>query len=135
MKSTIKIARKIGLVLSTVVLVVATFFLSASPASAATVEVKMGADNGLLQFVPSDVTVSPGDTVKFVMNKLGPHNVVFDKTPGGGDLAKALSSDQLLFAPGESVDVTIPGDAPSGTYSYYCTPHRGAGMVGKINVQ
>ncbi|NJR65870.1 MAG: plastocyanin, partial [Leptolyngbyaceae cyanobacterium CRU_2_3] len=25
-------------------------------------------------------------------------------------------------------------DTP-GTYSYYCAPHRGAGMVGKITVQ
>lgn len=130
-----KISKKLGLVLATVVLAIATFVISASPATAATVEVKMGADNGLLQFVPSDVTVSPGDTVKFVMNKLGPHNVIFDKTPGSADLAKSLSADQLMFAPGETVDVTIPGDAPAGSYSYYCTPHRGAGMVGKITVQ
>ncbi|MEM7770306.1 MAG: plastocyanin [Cyanobacteria bacterium P01_E01_bin.6] len=130
-----KISKKLGLVLATVVLAIATFVISASPATAATVEVKMGADNGLLQFVPSDVTVSPGDTVKFVMNKLGPHNVIFDKTPGSADLAKSLSADQLMFAPGETVDITIPGDAPAGLYSYYCTPHRGAGMVGKITVQ
>ncbi len=135
MKSAAKIVRHVGLMLSTVVLAIATFAISTSPALAATVEVKMGADNGLLKFVPSEVTVAPGDTVKFVMNKLGPHNVVFDKTPGGSDLAKSLSANQLLFAPGESVDVSIPGDAPTGTYSYYCTPHRGAGMVGKINVQ
>ncbi len=135
MKSTTKISQKLGLILSTVVLAIATFIISTSPALAATVEVKMGADNGLLQFVPSEVTVSPGDTVKFVMNKLGPHNIVFDKTPGGSDLAKSLSAEQLLFAPGESVDITIPGDAPAGTYNYYCTPHRGAGMAGKITVQ
>jgi plastocyanin len=130
-----KISRKLGLVLATVVLAIATFVVSASPATAATVQVKMGADNGLLQFVPSEVTVAPGDTVQFVMNKLGPHNVVFDKTPGGSDLAKSLSYDQLMFAPGETADITIPSDAPTGTYTYYCTPHRGAGMVGKINVQ
>lgn len=133
--STAKLSRKFGLILSTILLAIATFAVSAAPAFASTVEVKMGADSGLLQFVPSKVTVSPGDTVKFVMNKLGPHNVVFDKTPGGADLAKSLSAEQLLFAPGESVDVTIPSDAPTGTYSYYCTPHRGAGMVGEIVVQ
>ena len=132
---TAKLSQKIGLILSTVLLAIATFAISAAPASASTVEVKMGAASGLLQFVPSEVTVSPGDTVKFVMNKLGPHNVVFDQTPGGADLAKSLSYDKLLFAPGESANVDIPSDAPTGTYSYYCTPHRGAGMAGKIIVQ
>ncbi|MGB3493737.1 MAG: plastocyanin [Elainellaceae cyanobacterium] len=132
---TAKLSQKIGLILSTVLLAIATFAISATPAFASTVEVKMGADSGMLQFVPSEVTVSPGDTVKFVMNKLGPHNVVFDKTPGDADLAKSLSANGLLFAPGESVDVAIPSDAPTGTYSYYCTPHRGAGMAGKIVVQ
>ncbi|MEB3210630.1 MAG: plastocyanin [Leptolyngbyaceae bacterium] len=135
MRSMAKISQKLGLILTTVVLAIATFVISASPAMASTVEVKMGADNGLLKFVPSEVTVAPGDTVKFVMNKLGPHNVVFDKTPGGTELAKSLSYDQLLFAPGETAEVTIPSDAPTGTYTYYCTPHRGAGMVGQINVQ
>lgn len=135
MESVAKMFRRVGLMLSAVVLAIATVALSSSPALAATIEVKMGADNGLLQFVPSEVTVAPGDTVKFVMNKLGPHNVVFDKTPGGPALAKSLSKEQLLFAPGEISEVNIPSDAPTGTYSYYCTPHRGAGMVGKINVQ
>ena len=40
-------------------------------AEAATVEVKLGADSGMLAFEPSTVTIKAGDTVKFVNNKLG----------------------------------------------------------------
>ena len=96
-----------------------------SAAAAATVEVKMGTDSGLLAFEPTTVTISAGDTVKFVNNKLGPHNAVVD---GHGE----LSHTDLAFAPGESWEQTFNDP---GTYSYYCEPHRGAGMVGTITVE
>lgn len=124
------ILRKLGVLLSTILLVVASFALSASPAAAETVSVKMGADNGALKFVPDTLTVSPGDTIKWVNNKLGPHNVVFE-----GDLKKQLSHEKLLFAAGESYESTVPADAPAGTYTFYCQPHRGAGMSGKLTVK
>lgn len=130
--------KKIGLILSAVLLVVTSFFLSASPAVADTQTIKMGADSGALVFVPDTVTIQPGDTVKWEMNKLAPHNVVFDASgiPNkSADLAKDLSHDKLLFSPGESFETTFPKDIPSGTYSYYCQPHRGAGMVGKVIVE
>ena len=101
-----------------------------APASAAEVTVKMGADNGMLAFVPNKVEISAGDSVKWVNNKLAPHNVVFDKAPEG--LAAKLSHKQLAFNPGESFTASF--DAP-GEYSFYCEPHRGAGMVGKIIVK
>ncbi|MGB3615130.1 MAG: plastocyanin [Elainellaceae cyanobacterium] len=126
--------QKLGILVSVLLVAIATVLVPASPAAAETYEIKMGADNGQLAFVPNELTVSPGDTVNFVLNKLAPHNVVFDKTPAGVDSA-SLSAKNLLFAPGESATVSIPADAPSGTYSFYCTPHRGAGMVGKLNVQ
>ncbi|MGK7916641.1 MAG: plastocyanin [Prochloraceae cyanobacterium] len=122
--------KKLGLVLSTILLAIASFALAATPAAAATYEVNMGADNGLLQFEPQSLTVKPGDTVKWVNHKSGPHNVVFD----AGDV-KGLSHDQLAFSPGESWEVTIPEGTPTGEYSYYCQPHRGAGMVGKLVVE
>ena len=59
-----------------------TFFLllslGVSSAQAATVEVKLGTDAGMLAFEPSNLTISAGDTIKFVNNKLAPHNAVFD---------------------------------------------------------
>ncbi|WP_439637769.1 plastocyanin/azurin family copper-binding protein [Gloeomargarita lithophora] len=40
-----------------------------------------------------------------------------------------------FYKVGDSYHVTFGGDLPPGTYSYYCTPHRGAGMQGKIVVE
>ncbi len=91
---------------------------------AKTVEVKLGTDAGMLAFEPSSVTISAGDSVKFVNNKLAPHNAVFE----GHD---ELSHPDLAFAPGESWEETF---STAGTYNYYCEPHRGAGMVGKVVV-
>lgn len=138
MKFKAAIPRKLVLLLSAVLLVVASFAFSATPAAAETYTVKMGTDTGQLKFVPDTLSVKPGDTVKFTNNKLAPHNAVFDATAipnKDAALAKKLSKEKLLFSPGESYEVTIPEDAPAGTYSYFCQPHRGAGMVGKINVE
>lgn len=138
MKIAAAIRKRLGVILSTVLLVVVSFALSATPAAADSHVVKMGSDSGQLKFVPESITVSPGDTVRWEMNKLAPHNAVFDATgiPNkSATLAKELSKDKLLFSPGESAEVTIPEDAPAGTYSYYCQPHRGAGMVGKLVVE
>ncbi|KGG12277.1 MULTISPECIES: plastocyanin [Prochlorococcus] len=95
-----------------------------SSAQAKTVEVKLGTDAGMLAFEPSTVTISTGDTVKFVNNKLAPHNAVFEGH-------EELSHPDLAFAPGESWEETF---SAAGTYDYYCEPHRGAGMVGKVVV-
>ena len=72
--------KQLGLLLSALVLVLSSFFVAVSPAAAETYTVKMGTDNGLLKFEPAELTIKPGDTVKWVNNKLSPHNVVFDKT-------------------------------------------------------
>ena len=99
--------------------------LSVSAANAATVEVKLGTDGGMLAFEPSNISISAGDKVKFVNNKLAPHNAVFD----GHD---ELSHPDLAFAPGESWEKTF---ATAGSYDFYCEPHRGAGMVGTVVVK
>ena len=130
MKSGAKMLRKLGLLLSTLLLVVASFAMSASPAAAETYTVKMGADNGMLNFVPSTVEAKPGDKIKWENNKLAPHNAVF-----ADSAAKSMSHKQLLFSPGESYVTQIPDDLTPGTYEFYCEPHRGAGMVGKLIVK
>ncbi len=99
--------------------------VSVATVQASTVEVKLGTDAGMLAFEPSQVSISTGDTVKFVNNKLAPHNAVFDGH-------EELSHSDLAFAPGESWEKTF--DNP-GTYDFYCEPHRGAGMVGTVVVQ
>lgn len=127
--------KKLGLFLSSLLLVVTSFFIGANSAAAATYEVKMGADSGMLQFEPSSVTIKPGDTVKWVNNKMAPHNVVFDSGDMEDSLATKSSHKGLFFSPGESYETTFPGDTAPGEYNFYCEPHRGAGMVGKVIVQ
>ena len=121
--------KKLGLFLFSLLLAVTMMFSVVNVAQADTVEVKMGADNGMLAFQPAKVTIKSGDTVKWVNNKLAPHNVVFDSSVKNAD---KLSHKGLAFAHGESFGVTFN---ESGTYTYYCEPHRGAGMVGTITVE
>lgn len=138
MKLIAQFSRGLSLALCTVVLVIGAFMLTASPAAAETYTVKMGADNGMLAFEPSTLTIQSGDTVKWVNNKLPPHNIIFDdkNVPDGSkELASKLTHDQLMFSPGETYEVTFSSDLPTGEYSYFCAPHRGAGMAGKIVVQ
>ncbi len=101
------------------------FSVGINPLHAATTEIKLGTDSGMLAFEPSNLTISAGDSVKFVNNKLAPHNAVFDGH-------EELSHTDLAFAPGESWTETF---STAGTYVFYCEPHRGAGMEGKIIVQ
>jgi len=95
--------------------------------------VKLGSDTGALAFEPSTVTIKSGETVTFVNNAGYPHNIVFDEdaVPGGVN-ADAISRNDLLNAPGEKYAVKL---TTAGAYGYYCEPHQGAGMVGKIIVQ
>jgi len=42
-----------------------------------------------------------------------------------------LSHDGLAFASGESFDLTFP---EPGDYTFWCDPHKGAGMIGHLHV-
>lgn len=105
------------------------------PAYAAeTKEVKMGSDSGLLAFVPAKLTICKGDTVKWINNKAGPHNVVFDEDaiPAGVDQEKIsmIDGEQL----GEEGETFSRSFDTAGDYAYYCEPHRGAGMNAMLTV-
>merc|ERR1719335_1339795 len=86
--------------------------------AAATKMVKLGADNGQLVFVPDEIEICKGDSVTWVNNKAGPHNVVFDEEaiPKGVD-AEALSMEDQLGDEGETY--TKKFDV-AGTYGYFC---------------
>ncbi len=134
MKSLSTIARRLSVSVCAVLLVLGTFLFSVAPASAASYTVQMGSAKGLV-FDPASLTIAAGDTVTFNVGQLPPHNVIFQSVPGGDKvLAKSLSHKGLEGS-GSSATVTFPADAPAGEYSYFCMPHRGAGMVGKIVVQ
>ncbi|KAI7841132.1 hypothetical protein COHA_005102 [Chlorella ohadii] len=85
-----------------------------------------------LVFDPSNITISKGESVTFVNNAGFPHNIVFDEddVPSGVN-AEAISREDYLNAPGE--EFTVKLDTP-GEYGFYCEPHQGAGMVGRITV-
>merc|ERR1712176_867460 len=102
-----------------------------SPITGATV--KLGSDGGGLQFVPDSLTVKAGETVQFVNNVGFPHNIVFDDDaiPAGVN-AEKISKEDYLNAAGETVEIKFE---KAGEYNYYCEPHQGAGMKGKIVVQ
>ncbi len=126
--------RAVGALFVTAALVFAGTVFHPAPAYATDHQVKMGSDAGLLAFEPSNLTIKAGDTVTWVNNKMAPHNVIFDaaQVPGGKEVADKLSQEQLTFSPGESYSSTF---TEPGEYTYFCAPHRGAGMVGKIIVE
>ncbi|MFH7027106.1 MAG: plastocyanin [Heteroscytonema crispum UTEX LB 1556] len=130
--------RRLSVALLTICLVISSFAIFAPQAAAETYTIKLGSDKGMLAFQPAKLTVKPGDTIKWVNNKVPPHNVVFDAAQNPAKsavLAKALSHKQLMMSPGQTTETTFPADAAPGTYTFYCEPHRGAGMVGKITVE
>lgn len=43
--------------------------------------------------------------------------------------AEAISHEDYMNAPGESFSITFD---TAGTYGFYCEPHQGAGMAGKL---
>ena len=99
---------------------IASLFIAA-PAFA--VDVQMGYDGNLV-FEPAEVTISAGESVHFVNNMLPPHNVIVEDHP-------ELDHEALALLPGEEFDVTF---AEACDYTYWCAPHKGAGMIGTVHV-
>ena len=118
-----KIARMLGCV----ALVLASIASFQSPASAATVSV----DANSVTFDPEQVEVQPGDSIHFEIKNSPPHNVVFGSR-GPSDLTEISHSEMVMNG---GFDITIPEDTKPGTYQYWCSPHRGAGMIGEVVVK
>jgi plastocyanin len=72
------------------------------------------------RFGPGTVRVAAGATVTWRNTSDIPHTVTGDGFDSG------------LIAPGASYSRTF---TQPGSYSYWCTPHRQAGMVGTVLVQ
>ncbi|KAG6774773.1 hypothetical protein POTOM_022142 [Populus tomentosa] len=116
------------------VAVVATAASAMIASNAMAIDVLLGADDGSLAFVPSEFSISPGEKIVFKNNAGFPHNIVFDEDsiPSGVDASKiSMSEEDLLNAKGETFEVAL---SSKGEYSFYCSPHQGAGMVGKVIV-
>ena len=125
---------------------------AAPPAAAAVVGGAGGAvhtvdmilnDQGQYRYVPAQLTIKVGDTVRWVNVSGGPHNVQFktDGIPAGAeDALNAAMSDRigpvngpLLIQPNAAYEISFAG-APTGVYNYTCTPHELLGMSATLTV-
>ena len=88
------------------------------------VDVQMGA-NGNLVFEPAEVSIAAGESVHFINSMFPPHNVVVEDHP-------ELSHEGLAMLPGEDFEVAF---SEEGDYTYWCAPHKGAGMIGTVHVE
>ncbi|MEO7998666.1 MAG: plastocyanin/azurin family copper-binding protein [Gemmatimonadaceae bacterium] len=121
--------------------------VAAAPITGKTWEVKMIGDATTYKYEPAELTIAPGDGIKFIMVSNGPHNVAFD--PAQPALANAAAKAQLmanmseqvtelsgkyLQQPNEEYVVSFAG-MPAGTYDFFCTPHMAMNMKGKVTVK
>ena len=91
-----------------------------------TVEVEMlNKDSAGRKMVYSQevVHVDVGDTVTWMPTSKG-HNVEIVAAPEGFDIPKKSKNGKEV-----SIDFTVPG-----IYYYWCTPHKGMGMIGLVVV-
>ncbi len=99
------------------------------------VEVKM-VDKSATEFAfePAKIEVQRGQTVRFVMTGVMPHNVEFRETPEGSELTE-IRMGPFLVQQGQTYDVVIDDRFSDGEHAYVCTPHEFMGMTGKITVR
>lgn len=98
------------------------------PEVAAEVTVGPGGD---LQFSPERVTVAAGETVRWIWDAPN-HNVKPSSVPDGSDWAGTPGEEGKTFEAGYVYTHTFE---VAGTYEYYCSPHRSAGMTGSVVVE
>jgi len=116
---------------------------AAPAASGTTHDVDMVLEGKDYKYVPSEITVKPGDVIRFHNKSGGPHNVSFwpDSIPQGAASAiqmpetTAQLAGPILVNQDATYDVTFASNAPAGEYKFYCLPHLALGMKGKITVQ
>jgi len=85
---------------------------------------------GSLVFEPATVYVAPGDRVHFVWESDN-HNIVVESQPEGANWEGTEGDANTLYNTGHEYEYTFE---TTGTYSYFCQPHRSAGMVGEVVV-
>lgn len=83
-------------------------------------------------FAPSDVTLSRGDTLRFLQVADTPHNVRFTSTPPGVKLRRVASP--MLMKRGDQFELVIDAHFLDGVYAFVCDPHAALGMKGTLTV-
>jgi plastocyanin len=108
-------------------------------ADAAVADVAVGPEERYLQFVPEEVEISVGDTVRWTAESEG-HNVTAKpeaasqvELPDGAEPFATYEANRsfMVMQVGETFEhtFTVPG-----TYVYVCAPHASEGMVGRVVV-
>lgn len=117
------------------VLVVPAVIPSDPPATAKLVVVKMVDVSATeYRFEPAQVTLAPGDTLRFVQTAATPHNVDLRGTPAGAQVGAAQMGPYLTVS-GDSYSLVMDARFPAGTYQYVCTPHEMLGMKATFTVE
>jgi pseudoazurin len=107
-----------------VIICIVSFWSITAFATDVTVEMLNKLDNEIMVFSKKIVRIDVGDTVFWKTTDKG-HNVEFIKTgvPEGVDKFKSKINADTEYK------FTIPG-----IYAYWCTPHKGMGMIGFVVV-
>lgn len=81
-----------------------------------------------LQFSPSDLTIDPGTTVRWVSSTTLLHTITPNEPTQQGVWTRATSSASGTVL---THTFTISGQV----YNYFCEPHQSSGMTGVIRVR
>lgn len=96
------------------------------------------------RFIPGRIVASVGDTLRFINQTGGPHNIQFfaDSIPeeARGLLERAMPgakiaplSSPLLITENDVYEIAVPALSP-GRYPFVCLPHFGSRMLGTLEV-
>jgi pseudoazurin len=105
-------------------LIICLSLLIASPANAGDVTVEMlnkDADGNRMVYSQEIVEIAAGSTVKWVPTDKG-HNVEIIASP-----------NDMKFKSKNGKEASVTFETP-GIYYYWCTPHKGMGMIGLVVV-
>ena len=105
-------------------LIICMSLLIASPAIASDVTVEMlnkDADGNRMVYSQEIVEIAAGSTVKWVPTDKG-HNVEIIASP-----------NEMKFKSKNGKEASVTFETP-GIYYYWCTPHKGMGMIGLVVV-
>ena len=98
------------------------------------------------RFLPAETRARAGDTVRFINQSGGPHNIQFfadsiseaarklleGAMRGGEDKIGPVSSPMLVLED-ETYEIAVPALEP-GRYPFVCLPHHGSRMLGVLVV-
>jgi plastocyanin len=96
------------------------------------------------RFVPGRIVARAGDTLRFINQTGGPHNIQFfadsiaeearvllERAMPGAKIAPL--SSPLLITENTAYEIAVPA-LPPGRYPFVCLPHFGSRMLGALEV-